>query len=554
MQYQCVQCNQVFSSQEGDDKPRCPKCLRQHGLRPVESAPARTANARRWLPVALVSALLGSGVAGYVVYRQLHHHVPGQVPLAPVDPDELSEDVVALTGKKPGTLVQLLAASPEVTAFARRVAGDQQTPDAKAKAICDALGERRSKQAFVAWPRVEGREGPPLTASETLAAIAQDGARKQLYPLEIAALAVASLRSLSVPALVVEVYRYPSEQRVLDPSGRLGYHAFALPAEGTAPRRLFDPYGGRTSVVPASDYRVLNDAQALGAAFALRAIGQLDQVGNPTAGLGDADIAIKLAPSSPSVRSVRAALLLATGGIEAGTHELDAALQLRSDAARRNNLATLGLLSGSPDAAAKEVAAALAEAPDYALAHVTLATVHLMRGEQELARVELEKAERLEPDLAVLPQIWAQFYATTNELDRALAKAEEGVRRRPKDTQARLVLARIDRAAGRYDDMRKQAAAILSYVPSDQQTRVRDLLLSMLGPTVFEDSGRGEQAEQGEHAATDEPHAASTGSGPSSPRLLDPSGGADPSLQLRSGSPKLQLGAGDAPLKLKLQP
>jgi Tfp pilus assembly protein PilF len=527
----------------------------------VESAPLRAASARRWLPIALGSALICSAVGGYVVYRQLHRHVPGQVPLAPVDPDELSEDALALTGKNPGSLVQLLAASPEVEAFARRVAGAQSTPEAKAKAICDALGQRRAKQAFVAWPRVEAREGSPLTASETLAAIEHDGARKQLYPLEVAALAVASLRSLSVPALVAEVYRYPNEQRALDPSGRLGYHAVALPAEGNAARRLFDPYGGRTSVVAASDYRVLNDAQVLGAAFALRAVSQLDQVGNPTAGLADAELAIKLAPSSPSVRSVRAALLLASGGIEAGTHELDAALQLRSDAPRRNNLATLGLLSGSPDAAAKEVAAALAEAPDYALAHVTLATVHLMRGERDLARAELEKAEQLEPDLALLPQIWAQFYATTNEFDRALAKAEEGVRRRPKDTQARLVLARIDHATGRYDDMRKQAAAILAYVPADQQSRVRDLLRSMLGPTVFEDANQdGARAEHAEGDDADDQHTASTspGSGPSSPRLLDPSaGGVDlnsPSLQLRPGSPKLQLGAGDSNLKLKLQP
>lgn len=550
MQYHCVQCNQVFSPEEGDDKPRCPKCLRQHGLRPVESAPARAPNARRLAPVALGTLLVCVAIGGYVAYRQLHRHVPGQVPLAPVDPDMLAEDAEVLSGKKPGNLVQLLAASSEVEAFAKRAAGAQGTPAAKAKAVCDALQARRSKQAFVPWPRVEAREGSPLTASETLAAIDKDGARKQLYPLEVASLAVASLRSLGVPALIAEVYRFPNEQRPVDPSGRLGYHGFVLPAEGAASAQLFDPYGGRTSVVPASDYRVQNDAQALGAAFALRAMMQLDQRGDPTAGLADADIAAKLSPSSASVRSVRGALLLATGGIEAGTHELDAALQLRSDAPRRNNLATLGLLSGSPDAAAKEIAAALAEAPDYALAHVTLATIHLMRAEQELARVELEKAEQLEPDLSLLPQIWAQFYATTNELDRALAKAEEGVRRRPKDTQARLVLARIDHAAGRYDDMRKQAQAILEHVPADQQSRVRELLRSMLGPTVFEDPTHDEEPAEGASAGD---HTLGADPGASAPRLAEPSA-AGTDLQLRSGSPKLQLGSGDSQLKLHLQP
>jgi tetratricopeptide (TPR) repeat protein len=302
----------------------------------------------------------------------------------------------------------------------------------------------------------------------------------------------------------------------------------------------------------------LNDAQAVGAAFALRAVSQLDRGGDTSAGIADSEIAVKLSPSSPSVRSVRGALLLATGGLEAGTHELDAALQLRSDASRRNNLATLGLMSSNPDAAAKEVATALAEAPDYALARVTLATVHLMRGEPDLARVELEKAERLEPDLAVLPQIWAQFYASTNEPDRALAKAQEAVRRRPKDTQARLVLARIDRASGRYDDMRLQAREIMARVPGDQQPRMRELLRGLLGPTAFEDAepdAADPDKAQAAQAASDALSATSPGHDDNNARGPQLQPGSDSkSLQLQpGGGSRFQLGGGgDTKLKLKL--
>jgi tetratricopeptide (TPR) repeat protein len=173
-----------------------------------------------------------------------------------------------------------------------------------------------------------------------------------------------------------------------------------------------------------------------------------------------------------------------------------------------------------------------------------------MRGEQELARAELEKAERLEPDLAVLPQIWAQFYASANDIDQALAKAQEAVRRRPKDMQALLVLARVDRAAGRYDDMREQARKILAAAPADQQERLKTLLRGMLGPTVFE-------------AASDHDEEPAGAAGPSlsgtsdakGPRLLDdPAGSKTGSLQLGSGAPKLQLGGGDSKLKLKLDP
>jgi len=551
MQYHCVQCNEIFTPDPSEARPRCPKCLRQHGLRPVEALQP-VAPKRNVLPVLIAVGVLVTAAGGYGAYRKLHGHKPGQVPLAPITAEELREDALALTGKDAGELVALLSADARVKAFAERAAQGQATPAARAKAVCSALAERKQKQGFVGLARVEAREAPPLTASGALAAIEKDGARFPLYPLEAAALTVAALRSLDVPALVTEVFRFPNETKPLDPSGRLGYYAVALPKTESAPEQLFDAFGGRSTSPAAGDYKLLNDAQALGAALSLRGLTQLDNGGDTRAGLADSELAVKLAPSSAAVRSVRAALLLATGGVEAGTRELDAAFSLRSDAPRRNNLATLGLLSGEADAAAKEIAAALAEAPDYALAHVTLATIHLMRGERDLGRVELDKAERLEPDLAMLPQVWAQYYASTNDLDQALAKAQQAVLMRPKDTQALLVLARIDRAAGRYDDMRKQARAIMARVPSDQQERMRELLRSMLGPTVFEAPSEDEQAGAATGAGLSLSGDAKPGSGP---RLLTDSDAPKPgALQLQPGAPKLQLGSGDSRLQLKLNP
>jgi tetratricopeptide (TPR) repeat protein len=500
--------------------------------------------------VIVLAVLLVAAGGGYAVYRTTSTHPKGQVPLSPISAEDLREDAKVITGQDPGALASLLEASPELEKFAESATKGQEGAAAQAKAITAALAQRRDKQAFVPWPRVEAREGAPLTAAETWQAIQKDGERKQLYPLELSALAVAALRSVGVPALLAEVYRYAGETTPLDPSGRLGYYAVALPKQGDAPQQVVDAYGGRSALPAANDFKVLTDAQALGGAYALRAQAQADNAGDLKAGLADSELAVKLSPSSASVRSVRASLLMATGGIEAGTRELDAAAQLRRDAARRNNLATLGLITGNADAAAKEVAAVLAEAPDYALGHITLATVHLMRGEQELARAELERAERLEPDLAVLPQIWAQFYASTNDIDQALAKAQEAVRRRPKDMQALLVLARVDRAAGRYDDMREQAQKILAAAPVDQQERLKGLLRGMLGPTVFE-AATDTNDEEGA------PSGVSLSGAPdrNGPRLLDdPSGSKTGSLQLGTGAPKLQLGDGDSKLKLKLDP
>jgi tetratricopeptide (TPR) repeat protein len=542
MQYHCVQCDEVFTLDSSDDKPRCPKCLRQHGLRPVEAAASKPSARASW-PVIGAGLLLLAAGGGYAVYRSTHAHPRGQLPLSPISAEDLREDAKAITGHDPEKLADLLSEAAPIEDFAKRATQGQSGAAAQAKAIVAALAQRRDKQGFVPWPRVEAREGTPLTAAETLQAISKDGAREHLYPLEVSALAVTALRSVGVPALLAEVYRYSGEPAPLDPSGRLGYYAVALPKEGDKPAQVFDAYAGRSAAPAANDFKLLTDAQALGAAYALRAQAYADNAGDLRAGLSDSELAVKLSPSSAAVRSVRAALLLATGGVEAGTRELDAAAQLRNDAPRRNNLATLGLITGNADSAAKEVAAALSEAPDFALGRVTLATVHLMRGETDLARAELERAERLEPDLAVLPQIWAQFYASSNDLDQALAKAHEAVQRRPKDTQALLVLARVDRAAGRYDDMREQAQKILAASPVDQHERLKGLLRGMLGPTVFE-AGPDEEAQ---------PDVSLTGES-KGPRLLDEPGSKTGSLQLGTSAPKLQLGDGDSKLELKLDP
>jgi tetratricopeptide (TPR) repeat protein len=563
MQYHCVQCNEVFTMDPGEDKPRCPKCLRQHGLRPVEqSQPQRRPTRRLSTPIGVVVAL-GLGAGGYAVYHQAHSHKPGQVPLAPIEADVLRQDVRALTGVDPGQFAQLFEADDKLSAFAERAARGAASPDAKAKAICAALQERKRKQAFVAWSRAEPRDGVPLTASATLAAIERDAARRELYPLELSALAAAALRSLGVPALLAEVYRYPNERTALDPTGRLGYHALFVPtAEGSAAAgKLYDPYGGRSEPPRPGDYAVLNDAQAVGAALTIRAIHKLNNASDAKGGLADSEVAVKLLPSSASARSTRAALLLATGGVESGTSELDAAVQLRNDAARHNNLAVFALATNDPNRAAKEVAIALSELPDYALAHATLATVHLMRGERDLARSELEQAERLDRDLGLLPQIWAQLYASSNDFGQAITKAEEAVRRRPKDPQGRLVLAHVYRAAGRYDDMRKQAREILQRTPPDEKERMQTVLRAMLGPTAFEDSTSPSPSDPSGAAPAQSADTLSLSQRPDAPGGPGPQLGRDPTqaaesgdLQLQPGAPRLRLGGAGSKLKLDLKP
>ncbi len=551
MQYQCVQCDERFTLSGDDDKPRCPKCLRQHGLRKLEESPAAGGRSLL-LPILLVLGVLGAGAGGFFFWQQHAERATGPLGLSPIASDELRERARILSGVDVAERAEWLSADAAVEAFAEHATQGKNGNAQKAGAIVAAFGARAAKQAFVPWPRTEAREGAPLGARALLQALSKDGGRAQLYPLEVAALAAAGLRSLGVPALIAEIHRYEGERAPLDPSGRFGYYGIALPAVGGAAALVYDPYGGRTQAPRTGDFTVLNDVQALGAYLGLWAMHRLGNASDSQGALADADAAAKLSPSSAAVRGVRAAVLLASGGTDDGIRELEAAGQLRPDGVRHNNLAMLSLAKGDAERALKEISLSLSEFPDYAAAHLTLASVHLARMERDLATAELQKAESLEPQLPALPLAWAELYASAGELPQALAKAEEGVRLRPKAAETHLVLARVQRQAGRYDDMRREAKRVLELAPVADQERTKSLLRALLGPTALEEPSAAAEPSPAP-AATDlalsqGQQAARPGAPGAAATDAPPSG----ALQLGSGTPKLHLGGTGQRLKLDL--
>jgi hypothetical protein len=139
----------------------------------------------------------------------------------------------------------------------------------------------------------------------------------------------------------------------------------------------------------------------------------------------------------------------------------------------------------------------------------------------------------------------------------ALTRAEEGVRMRPEHPQARLLLARLYRQAGRYDDMRQQARALLQATPGSQKSRVKGLIEGLLGPTALEapegegsGSGSAALAEPGQLELS-EPTIGDKASGPS---LLDDKlgGGATGGLKLGGDGQKLKLREPGSGLQLDL--
>jgi tetratricopeptide (TPR) repeat protein len=186
---------------------------------------------------------------------------------------------------------------------------------------------------------------------------------------------------------------------------------------------------------------------------------------------------------------VRGAVLLVSGGTEQGKEEFEAAAQLRRDAPRLNNLAGIALATQDVERAQREVSAALELHPDFAGGHATQGAVYLAQRETDLAERELRTAEELDADLPILPMLWANYYMGTGDLEQAADKALQAVERRPHDWNTRFSAAQVLRAAGRFDEMRRQARAVMEMVPDAQREAIRELMLrpEMLGSTALEE-------------------------------------------------------------------
>jgi tetratricopeptide (TPR) repeat protein len=564
MRYLCVHCDEKFEL-SAQDELRCPKCMRVHGIRQLAdaAAPAERRPRGRAGALAVVALLVIAAAGAYLLWKREQSPDPATLASTPLSQHVLQRELER-AAVQAGPLIRLLEADAQVERFAERASAGQTDPHAKAVAVVKALRERGARAAFVPWSLTDPRIGPPMPAAQVLAAISKDGARQQLYPLELAALAVAALRAVSVPAMLAEVYTWPGEHAPLDPSGRFGYFALALP-QGNGAARVLDAYGGRPEQQRCADCAVLSDVQAVGAGLALMASQRLAANEDPALALRDADAAVKLLPSSASARSARGAVLLANGASDLGQGELEAAAQMKPDAARRDNLAMLYLAMGDGERAAREVAQVLEQQPDFALAHITLAEIHLARGERELARTELGTAERLDPKLPSLSLTWAQFHAAAGENEQAIEQARRALQARPNDPQTHLVLARIYRQAARYEDMRAEARAVLALVPPAVASRTRALIERLLGPTALESSAEPSAADepsppQPGQGALPEPGRLDLSQAPASDhsrmRLLEgsPSAPSDGTLKHAGDEPRLRLSEPGKRLQLGAQP
>ena len=548
-QYLCVHCDHTFVP-EGDVPPtRCPSCMRKGGLELVRKG--KTGGRPAWVVPAVAVGLIALVGVGYALWdSQTADPVEGDAPLRPLSTSELLGYLEAASAGRDAA--EIFDGGEAVEALAEHASGD--SPVAQAEALSEHIAGRRDAGAFEAWSFSTPRDTPVRGAERTAQRLAAEDAA-HLYPLEVALAAVAALREAGVDAMVAEIWELPDTLAPPDPSGHFGYFGVAV-YEGEAGEgepTLFDPYAAHEQMPGEDGYRVLSDAQVAGAYLSTKALHEHVHEGDLASAMSNVRRALRLDPRAPYARGVQAAVFLATGGVQEGVDELNAAVQIRADPPRRNLLAGVFLATGDVDGAQREVSLALEEAPEFADAHATLAALHMMDDDADEALLALEAAERFDPGLVNLRMLWAQYHLQNGNTREAVRNAVLAVEARPHDWQERLRAAQVFRAANEWNEMRRQAHAIIELAPSGQAEAIRQQVLQVLGETAFEEFDE-EEALVAEDFASDEelslegdldglgelPSDLSLGSGssllgedePSGPSLLDGDLGGGPSLQL----------------------
>jgi tetratricopeptide (TPR) repeat protein len=482
-QYLCVHCDHSFFPESEGEPKRCPSCMRKGGLELVRKA--KEGGRPAWLVPAAVVGLIALVGIGYAVWDgQTADPVEGDAPIRPLSTSELLGYLqVSNAGRAPA---EIFDGGDAIDALAEEASGEG--PVAKAEALVAHLAERRDAAAFEPWSFSTPRDTEIRGAERTAARLGEEEAA-HLYPLEVALATTVALREAGVDAMVAELWSFPEALAPPDPSGHFGYFGVAVyeGEVGEGEPTLFDPYGGREEMPGEDGYRVLSDPQVAGAFLSTEALYARVHEGDLTDAMAKVRKALRLDPRAPYARSVQAAIFLASGGVQEGVDELNAAVQIRADPPRRNLLAGVFLATGDADGAQREVSLALEEAPEFADAHATLAALHMMDADLDAAAVALEAAERFDPGLVNLKMLWAQYYLQTGNPERAVGNALEAIERRPHDWQERLRAAQVFRAADEWNEMRRQAHAILELAPSGQEEAIRRQVLEVLGDTAFEE-------------------------------------------------------------------
>jgi tetratricopeptide (TPR) repeat protein len=449
----------------------------------VESLSSRKRSVSRYRGPAIFFGIIGVALAAYVAWYLSQDDdddddEPNEQPVTEIGPlsDDDLRDLLRSRGVKGSEVVLPFKTSEAVEEFAKKASRGKVSPAEKARALLDSIRARvtANHEHYVS---IQPRRSPPLDPEETLAALQSDDPFEP-YPYEIAALMITACRSVSVPAVMAEVYKFANSKRPADPSGVQGYYVAALPrGDSDSYRRpiLYDPASGRFGDSAEAESDVMTDLDAVAARLGLQALYEAAHRGDTGLAGRLTGLAVKLRPSSATTLAARGTVMLLTGDNEltarTALEEYEKALRIRPDAQRKVLIARILLATGQGARAEELIRSALSDTEEFAAAHGILGLLHLTNDRVEEAQASLTRAQQLEPRDPHIALLWVQYHMAQHDVPAAIEAAQAVVDSIPDDPQPRLMLTQVLYTDARYDAAETQCYELIRRNPDNDQLR-----------------------------------------------------------------------------------
>lgn len=455
--FYCVHCAKPFSLSDdsSQEQPRCPHCLRQHGVERVQQGTgsqdvqtppiSSTTHRRKWLWFSL--ALIGLGAIGGIlfVFKLRKPTIPlGQIGALS---SELLQKRLIERGVPEGD--PLLRFNPfEQGAALRELVPylKQRDPTSLTHAVVQHLAPKLASITV----EITGELTYSIRTSETFAGALSKGKITKATSYELAIFMVSALRRVGLNATLAHAVTVDAPVKTADVIPSLGRYVVLVYAEPTistktTPVSILDP--SRAARVPrwatrhtsnemraeGIAYDALDDISAVAHGIMLEALYESQKQEDPkslTKAYHLAEMAANVnVNQSAVIPRLRAEVVSRLGGNNDALNYAQEALHRRDGVAERTALAKLLLTEGKAGEAASHLERAIQQDNAYWPALVLLSSIRLMVGEKEDAFKHLSIASEIAPEEPAVLHLQAMEHFLSGHTDQALTTMRRAAER-----------------------------------------------------------------------------------------------------------------------------
>jgi Tfp pilus assembly protein PilF len=468
--FTCRNCGTAFAVEEGE-KPRCPKCLRVHGVdggRGEGEPSAARGRARPWMVGILVVAV--GGAAG--VYFALRPP-RGKVGASGAGVDAAVVEALKARGIPESDVVVPVGESPALAEAGKQALAGKATPAEQAAALAAAAegllrasGGRPGREDLL-------RTQLPRTGPKAFEEL-QSGV-PGAYAIEITSILVSMARAAGLKAEAYELRTSPRPRLRPEPFPQLSDLGVAiLASDPKAKPTVLDVQLGK---IVEAEGRVLSDVRLAGHLYSARA-GHFYLRGEGTRANRESEWAVKLDEESPAVTATRGVVLLAFGQNDAALAALRRASEI-GGGGRWDLLVCMALLRAERNEEALPLCKRAADRePGQTGPLVALAYAYLAQGEVDKAMEVVERARKIDEDDPEVHKGLAQVFVAQGNAARAHEELSKALKLDPKTRGAHLMRALL---AMKDLDFDAAVSALRQEVEVDPENeRIRALLATTL--------------------------------------------------------------------------